>query len=79
MENWGYRLNHPMVSFEIQEEIGKSEKGLHVVLKTERGPKTVWMPKKLALIYQYTRGDRIVEEITIPEWLALKTGLIESE
>ena len=79
MENWGYRLNHPMVSFEIQEEIDRTEKGLHVVLKTETGLKNVWIPKKLASFYDYEREGRTIHEVIIPEWLAVKVGLIESE
>lgn len=79
MDDWGYKLNNPTVSFEIEREIDRTEKGLHVVLKTEMGLKNVWIPKKLASFYTYEREGRTIHEVLIPEWLAVKTGLMEDE
>lgn len=79
MKNLSWSLNTPLVSFEIQKEISRTPGGIYLELRTEVGLMAVWIPKKLASIYRYDNGSRTINELLIPEWFALRVGLIEAK
>ena len=65
----------PLDRFEVIERLGASDMAVHLRLKTERGPKTLWCPRKLLCMNTYGQGGRIITEAWIASALAEKAGL----
>ena len=57
--------------YQYEEILDESTKGIQLLLKTPDGPKVRWLPKKCINI------TRHLKEVQIPEWLCIKTGLLE--
>jgi len=73
--NLGWKLDNPTETFEIVEVLDRSERGIHVGVKTESGVKQVWVPFSVAGVYQYERDGQVFREVVLPEWFTKKTGL----
>ena len=77
MTNWGHKLNNPMITFTIEQELGRSGRSLWLRLTTNAGSKDIWLPMKLIDVLFYHKDDSVISEVLVPEWFAIKTGLIE--
>ena len=62
--------------FEVLREPKRTEKGIRLVLQTDKGPRTIWCPKKAVNLYRYRHQGRVVLEASVPDWLAQKASLI---
>ena len=65
----------PLDRFEVIELLDESKKGMHLLLKTEDGPKTLWCPKKLMSINIYQEDNRKIMEAWIASFITQKAGL----
>jgi hypothetical protein len=74
-DNWEYKFANPNVTFEVDNELGETRKGIHLAVKTENGINDVWVPRKIGSIYRFLRNERTVILLEVPEWFASKTGL----
>lgn len=75
--NLGWKMHNPVVRFEVSEKRDRTSKGVLMHLKAENRVMPIWVPTKLMDLYQYREGERVVEEVQLPEWFARKVGLIE--
>jgi hypothetical protein len=62
--------------FKVLEKGPETEKGIRLVVLTDRGPKTVWCSKRRVNLYRFRQDGQTVREAAIPDWLAEQAGLI---
>jgi hypothetical protein len=68
-------MDNPTETFEVLEVLGRSAKGVHVLIKTGAGVKSVWVPLSVGSIYEYEKDGKLFREVALPEWLIERTGL----
>ena len=62
--------------FEVLEKGPQTKEGIRLVLRTEKGPKPIWCPKKRINLYRSVENGKPLTEALIPDWLAERAGFI---
>ena len=76
MDNWLYRMKNPWTTFDVVEELDKSEKAVLLRLVTPRGIREIWCPRRDVEVLKRVINGRNVHQALIPEWLVQKAGLV---
>ena len=68
-------LYEPKDFFKVIEIIRETEKGMHLLLKTDKGEEDIWVPKYLLRLDEYEENGKPIMEAAIPSWIIDRAGL----
>lgn len=68
-------LYEPRDFFELIDIIEESTKGMHLILKTEYGPRDIWVPKRFLRFDKFEEDGKVITHAAIASWIIDRAGL----